>query len=56
MNSKMFIWVGLFLGSIIGAYIPLLWGAGALSLSAVFTSAAGSILGIWLGYKIGKNF
>lgn len=46
------IWLGLFVGSTAGGFIPLLWEGSALSLSSVFFSAAGGILGIWAGYRI----
>ena len=55
MQQK-FIWGGLFIGSSLGGYIPSLWGAGIFSVSGVLLSAVGGILGIWLGYRIGKNF
>jgi uncharacterized membrane protein YoaK (UPF0700 family) len=52
METKL-IWLGMFVGSTIGGFVPMLWGAGALSFSSVFLSAAGGILGIWLGYRLG---
>ena len=51
MDTKM-IWLGLFVGSALGGFVPLLWGSGTFSLSAVFTSAIGGIFGIWLGFRI----
>ena len=53
MDTKL-IWLGMFVGSTIGGFVPMLWGAGALSLSGVFTSAIGGFLGIWGGYRLGK--
>ncbi len=53
MNQKSLIWIGLFLGSTIGSFIPLLWGAGMFSFSSILFSTAGSIAGIWLGWKLG---
>ena len=53
MDTKL-IWLGMFVGSVAGGYIPMLWGEGAFSLSAVFTSGAGGILGIWLAWKISR--
>ena len=53
MDSKL-IWLGMFVGSTIGGFVPMLWGAEALSLSAVFGSAIGGILGIWAGYRLGR--
>ncbi len=52
MESKKVIWIGMIVGSTIGSYMPSLWGAGFLSMSSVFLSAAGGILGIWLGFKL----
>jgi len=54
MDTKM-IWLGLFVGSTVGGFVPLLWGDGAFSLSAVFTSAAGGMFGIWLGYRMMRD-
>jgi uncharacterized membrane protein YoaK (UPF0700 family) len=52
METKL-IWLGMFVGSTIGGFVPMLWGDGALSLSSVFFSAVGGVLGIWLGYRLG---
>lgn len=51
-SSKQMIWLGMFVGSTAGGFIPLLWGGSALSLSSVFLSAVGGVLGIWLGYRM----
>lgn len=42
-------------GSVLGAYAPLLWGDSALSLSSVVLSAIGGIVGIWIGFKLGQS-
>ncbi len=52
--TKTFIWIGLFAGSTIGSFIPMLWGAGLLSASSIIFSGLGGILGIWAGYKFGR--
>lgn len=54
MDKNKAIWAGLFVGSLVGGYIPALWGAGLLSLSSVFLSAIGGALGIWAGYHYGE--
>jgi len=54
MNSKRLVWLGLILGSTAGSYIPNLWGAGVFSFSSVVLAAVGGILGIWLGFKLGR--
>ncbi|MCX6762138.1 MAG: hypothetical protein NTY33_04870 [Candidatus Moranbacteria bacterium] len=50
--TKTLIFFGLFIGSVLGGYLPVLWGDSAFSMSAVFTSALGAFLGVWLGYKL----
>jgi hypothetical protein len=52
-KSKL-IWLGLFVGSTAGGYIPTLWGADMLSFSSVIGSAVGGILGIWIGFRMGE--
>lgn len=55
MSSKSLIWVFMTIGSVVGAYVPLLWGDSALSFSSVVLSAIGGGLGIWAGYKLGDG-
>lgn len=51
---KSLIWIFMTIGGTVGAYIPLLWGGSAFSMSSVFFSGIGGIGGIWLGYKLGR--
>lgn len=51
MASKKNYYLLAFIGSIIGSYIPRLWGAGFLSFSSLFFGAVGGILGIIIVYK-----
>ena len=53
--QKKLIWIGLFAGSIIGGYIPTVWGSG-LSMSSVIFSGIGAFVGLWAGYKLGAYF
>ncbi len=53
MSRKTLVWIGLSIGSLVGAYVPFLWGADVLSFSPLLSSAAGGFLGIWLGFKLG---
>ena len=55
MTSKSFIWLGLFVGSTAGGFVPSLWGDNFLSLWSVVFSAVGGVVGIWLGFKLGEN-
>ena len=52
MNSKSLIWIGMFVGSSVGGFMPTLWGASFLSFTSVFLTAVGGIVGIWLGLKL----
>ena len=52
--TKKLVWVGFFMGSTMGGYVPSLWGGGSLSMSAVLLSFVGGMAGIWLGYRFGR--
>ncbi|HTR19079.1 MAG TPA: hypothetical protein VMH91_03860 [Candidatus Paceibacterota bacterium] len=51
MQSQPLVWIGLFVGSTIGSLVPSLWGAGVLSLSSIFFSGVGAVVGIYVGYR-----
>jgi len=46
---------GLFVGSIAGGYVPLLWGGSVFSFSSIILSAIGAFAGIWAGFKIANR-
>jgi hypothetical protein len=48
------IWVGAFVGSMVGGYVPVLWGADMISMSGVVGSVVGGIAGIYGGYKLAQ--
>jgi hypothetical protein len=52
---KQLVWFGLFVGSTLGSFVPLLWGDSVLSFSSIVFSAVGGLLGIWAGYRIGRG-
>ena len=54
MSKKTLIWIGVFVGSLIGGAVPLLWGASPLSLWSVLLSGVGGVAGIWFGIKFGE--
>lgn len=56
MNSKPLIWIGLFVGSTLGGFVPELWGVSAFSFTSVLFSALGGFIGVWLGWKIGEQY
>lgn len=52
MSSKPMIWIGMFVGSTAGGFVPLLWGGSAFSFSGIIWNAVGAMAGIWAGYKL----
>jgi hypothetical protein len=52
--NKLIIGLGMFLGSSIGSYIPVLWGGSVFSLISIFFGLVGGVAGIWLGYRFSK--
>ncbi len=47
-------WKFMALGSVVGGYIPALWGAGLFSFSVLIFSALGALLGIWIAYRMNQ--
>lgn len=54
MSSKALIILGTIVGSLVGGYIPTLFGADMFSFISIITSGLGSILGIYIAYKISQ--
>jgi hypothetical protein len=52
MGTKPIILIGMTVGSVIGGFIPLLWGGDSFSFSGIFWNAVGAIVGIYAGFKI----
>jgi hypothetical protein len=53
MNSKTFYYIAASVGSVIGGYIPALWGgAGVFSMWSLVLGTLGAILGIFIVYKL----
>ncbi len=55
MVPRWFIWFWVIVCSIIGAYIPMIWGAGVFSFSSVILSGIGGIAGVFLAVKLGNS-
>lgn len=53
--DKKIVMLGMIFGSIIGGYIPTVFGASAFSLASVLAGAGGGILGIWLSVRLLGN-
>ncbi len=52
MESKNAAYIGMFVGGIIGGYIPALWGDGLFSFASIIGNAVGAIIGIWVMFKL----
>ncbi|MBY0538014.1 hypothetical protein K2P47_01295 [Patescibacteria group bacterium] len=53
MESRKTIYFGMFLGGLIGGYIPaLVWGASIFSFSSLLGNAIGAIIGIYITFKL----
>lgn len=47
-------WLGMFIGSTIGGFVPMLWHASLFSISAILMSTLGGVAGIWAAYRLGR--
>ena len=54
MSQKSAVMTGMIVGSIMGGYLPVLWGADFLSYWGIITSTVGGLLGIYIGYKLSQ--
>ena len=54
MSGKKLVWLGFFIGSTVGGFVPSIWGGDMLSLSGFILSIVGGIAGIWAGYRLAK--
>jgi len=52
MSTKSLVMIGMVIGSLIGGYIPILFGASFLSLWSLVGNTIGGILGIVIVYKL----
>ena len=50
MSRKKLIMIGMIVGSIVGGYLPALFGHDELMVS-LLGSFIGGIIGVWIGYK-----
>jgi predicted MFS family arabinose efflux permease len=48
------IWIGIFVGSTIGGFVPALWGGDLVSYSGLLLSGAGAFVGLWVGAKFSR--
>ena len=43
-------------GSLVGGYVPVLWGASSFSLVSLLFGALGGIAGVFVGVRIGDYY
>ena len=56
MSRRFLILLGMTIGSVIGGFVPYLWGADLLSFSAIIFNAIGGIIGVWVSFKLTEGF
>lgn len=54
MSKKSLVTVGMIVGSLIGGYLPSVFGFDVFSIIGILGSFVGAILGIGLGMKFGE--
>ena len=54
LTPKRLIVIGMIAGSVLGGWLPSLWGAGGITMSAMIGSTIGGLAGIWAGWKISQ--
>ena len=55
MSTKSLVFIFMTIGSVVGGYLPLLWGGDTFSMSSIVLSSVFAIVGIWFGFKIGQS-
>jgi len=54
--QRQFIFLGMIVGSIIGGYLPALFGVSVFSVISILTGALGDLIGIYIAYKLTRDF
>ncbi|MBI3486154.1 hypothetical protein HY025_04415 [Candidatus Daviesbacteria bacterium] len=55
MSTKALVMIGMTVGSLIGSYVPVIFGVSAFSFTSIVTGAIGGFIGIWIGFKLGNS-
>jgi hypothetical protein len=56
MSRSALVMVGMVIGSLIGGYLPVLFGSSILSVTSVIGNAIGGLVGIFVSYKLSDGF
>lgn len=54
MPTKTIVWISVLVFSIIGGYIPVIFGSSLISTWSILGNGTGGLIGIWIGFKIGN--
>lgn len=52
MDSRRAIYFGMFVGGLIGGYIPALWGDSLFSFASIIGNAVGALFGILVMFRL----
>lgn len=56
METKTYIWIGIFAGSLVGAWLGSMLDHGSmLGLWGILLSGVGAIAGVFIGYRLGNG-
>lgn len=55
MSGKSLVMLGFIIGSVVGGYLPELFGIGSISMTGVITSAVGGVIGIYIAFKLSSD-
>jgi hypothetical protein len=50
--DKKIVMIGMIVGSMLGGWLPTLFGISAFSVTSVLCGGVGGIIGIWICYKM----
>ena len=56
MSLRGCITIGVLIGSTIGGYVPVMFGADFLSMASIFGNLIGGFVGIWTGYRVFNDY
>lgn len=56
MSRGALVMLGMITGSIIGGYLPTIFGVGLFSITGIIFNAIGGLVGIFIAYKLTEDF
>lgn len=55
MSRSKLVMIGMTIGSFVGGYVPVLWGADLFSYTSLFGNGIGGVAGVLITYKLTQN-